>query len=157
MSNYVPDDDTDDPDDQGGREVKVVQIPRSQIRSLEKKAKERDDMAAENTRLTRQLALRDAELKLNPKQLTALERTHDGDWTPEAIKATATELGFFTPEPPPTEELEAHQRMTNASAGALAPSGDVDAQYFAELSKATTTEETMAVVARFKPQLIREQ
>lgn len=67
-----------------------------------------------------------AGLTLSDKQVNALVASHDGDWTPEAIKETATELGFVKGETPdeapaagPTAEDEAAAaRIAEATAGA---------------------------------------
>ena len=60
-----------------------------------------------------------------PAKMKALFSTHEGEYTPDALRATAQDLGFVAPPPPdvPEEETEAHDRMFRASAGA-SPTGD---------------------------------
>jgi hypothetical protein len=67
-------------------------------------------------------------LKLSPKQVKGLFAAHEGDITPDALKATAIELGFA--EPPEDEESEgdreartAAQDVQRATAGASPPGG----------------------------------
>lgn len=61
-------------------------------RKLEAKAKESTERAAQ---LERELAFHKAGLAdLTDKQVKALSAAHDGEFTPDALKATAEELGF---------------------------------------------------------------
>lgn len=104
----------------------TIRQMREHITQLEQRANEAEAKAAKADQLERQMAIRDAGLELNAKQLRALEATHEGEWTPEAIKASAAELGIgaeVTPPPPtpavPPEEMAAAQRLTNAATGAV--------------------------------------
>lgn len=76
-------------------------------RKLETKAKESTERAE---RLERELAFHKAGLaSLTDKQVKALSAAHDGEFTPEALKATAEELGFgqkASGESPPPVEVD---------------------------------------------------
>ena len=76
-------------------------------RKLETKAKESEERASQ---LERELAFHKAGLAhLSDKQVKALSAAHDGEFTPDALKATATELGFgmqTAGEPTPTADVD---------------------------------------------------
>lgn len=88
-------------------------------RILQAKADKAAELEAEVAGLKRQMAVRDAGLELNDRQRRALEATHEGDWTPEAIRNTAAELGFaaLTTQAVPADELAAMQRINQAARG----------------------------------------
>lgn len=99
------------------------------IKGLRKQAERVDAAEADAVAARRELTLHKAGLgDLSDKQLKALGAAHEGDWEPELLKATATELGFVrqpgeaetTPQIP-AAELEAHQRVANAASGELPP------------------------------------
>lgn len=99
-------------------EPNPVRQQREQIKSLEQQLKEREE----------ELALARANLDLNPKQAKALRAAHEGDWTPEALRETARELGYVPKEeepsePVPDEEVARHQQVAEAmvTGGAPAP------------------------------------
>lgn len=105
----------------------------SVIKDLRKRAERTDAAEAEADAAKRELTLHRAGLgDLSDKQLKALGAAHEGDWDPELLKATATELGFMrqpgeaetTPQIP-AAELEAHQRVANAAMGE-APAAELD-------------------------------
>jgi hypothetical protein len=82
------------------------------------------DLAAAQQRI----AVLETGLKLSPKQVKGLFAAHEGEITPDALKATAIELGFA--EPPEDEESEgdreartAAQDVQRATAGASPPGG----------------------------------
>lgn len=121
------------------------------IRDLRKKAKEADRFAVENAQLKKDLILHQAGLNsLSEKQLKALTAAHDGDWTSDGIKATATELGFYsTPQPAASSEPEnspdpAMQRVDAATGTPAQPPPDLDAK----IRAATTPGEVMALLAQ---------
>ena len=92
---------------------------------------------------TLEVNLRDAEKQvqvyktfgpaLSDKQMKALIVSHEGEFTPDALQATAAELGFVpkeTPDPTPTPEtptavsdaeMQAHQRIAEATAQGTPP------------------------------------
>lgn len=75
---------------------------------------------AENAR--RELAFTQAGLTgLSDKQVKALVATHEGEITADALKATATELGFVADKPPATDNKPAVSEQPAAVTG-----GDVD-------------------------------
>lgn len=94
------------------------------IRELREKAKRADTAEAEAQAARRELTLHKAGLgELSDKQMKALQAAHEGDWEPESLKATATELGFVKqpgePSEPqiPADEMAAHQRVAAAQTG----------------------------------------
>lgn len=108
------------------------------IRELRQKANRTEVAESKVSELQRELVVHRAGLtELSDKQLKALSAAHEGDWEPEALKATAAELGFGTttdsgqqePEPKiPAEELAAHQRVAAAATGQPpAPPATLDA------------------------------
>lgn len=99
------------------------------IRDLRQKANRTDVAEAKATELQRELVVHKAGLTdLSDKQLKALTLAHEGDWEPEALKATANELfpgamtaGEQTEPRIPDAELQAHQRVAAAASGQSAP------------------------------------
>jgi hypothetical protein len=86
----------------------------------------------------------EAGIKLTPKQLTALLATHEGEQTPEALKATATELGFYKPEPDVAPDVQAaHEAVAQVSQGAQTQPQKISADDYAN---AKTPEEVLALV-----------
>lgn len=72
----------------------------SVIKDLRAKAKRVEQAEHRAVELERKLALSEAGLSgLNDKQVKALLAAHEGDVTGDALKATATELGFGGPQP----------------------------------------------------------
>lgn len=121
------------------------------IRDLRARAKEADAAVSERDQLRREnVVLRAGLNDLTDKQLKALTAAHDGDWEPDALKATATELGFGkqteTVEEPqvPAGELESMRRMQDASRGEPPPvEGDLESR----LQQAKNPQEVMAILA----------
>jgi hypothetical protein len=98
------------------------------IRDLRKQAKESADWQSKAAALERELVVHKAGLSgLTDKQHKALAAAHEGDWEPEALKATAAELGFGPqPEQPdqpqiPADEMAAMQRVATAQGGQPPP------------------------------------
>lgn len=94
------------------------------IKQLRQKAERADAAESKAADLERELVVHKAGLTtLTDKQLKALSAAHEGDWEPDALKATAAELGFGPqpaqePEPKiPEAEAAAMQRVANASGG----------------------------------------
>ena len=94
-----------------------------QMRDLSHKAGTAQKELAE---ARKQIAVLQTGLTLKPKQVTALFAAHDGEMTPDALRATAIDLGFA--EPPEDEEapelVEARaqaQQVQRATAGASPP------------------------------------
>lgn len=118
------------------------------IRDLRDKAKRTDDAEAKVTNLERENVLLRSGLTLNDKQIKALTAAHDGDWTPEGITATATELGFSKPpdepaEPKiPTAETDAMRRAVEATGAAPPPPPDLASQ----IMQATSPDQIKALL-----------
>lgn len=129
-------DDLDSPDDEQQPEDNAV------MRELRKKADRTSAAESEAQAAKRELTLHKAGLgTLSDKQMKALMNVHEGDWEPDLLKATATELGFTQPTAPsqeqiPQGELEAHQRVAAAAGGAPPPPIDLDAALLAAKSPA---------------------
>ena len=115
-------------------EDSVVKIRRSEIKSIQKKARERDELAAELEQARadqRELAFAKAGLPLaTDKRLGYFVKGYDGELTPDAIRAAAEEAGFLQSQsdasPGQTTieeqvEREAVQSIYSASQGAGAP------------------------------------
>jgi hypothetical protein len=115
-------DDDFDADDEPAEEPqgRTVTISRKQIRRLEQKAARAD--AAE-----RELAFAKAGVDLADPKLSYFAKGYSGDLTPDAIKQEAINAGFLADPQPSNEEVErdteldAHDRLGNAAAGAGTP------------------------------------
>ena len=77
-----------------------------QFREMRRAANKSAKLSKENAALTarlaemeRQVALSSAGLTLSPKQQAALLAAHEGELERDLLRATATELGFITPDP----------------------------------------------------------
>ena len=90
-------------------------------RNLRRKAEERDRYATENETLNRRLALAEAGLALSDKQKDALLKVHDGEWTKDALLATATDLGFAQAKQEEQPDTSTHQRISEDMAGSPPP------------------------------------
>lgn len=111
----------DDEIEEAENQRKRIEVDAADWRATRKKAKDYDATAKERDEARQQLAIYDAGLtSLTQKQRAALLRTHEGEFTAEALKETAVELGFWKP-PEETDEAEedagAIQRMSEATAG----------------------------------------
>lgn len=121
--------DTSTDNDGGGG---VVTVPRSQIKVLEKQAKERSEAVARAERAERQLAFAQAGIPLNDKKFTYFLKGYDGDTDADAIREAAVEAGLLEGEaeqasPEQRQEQQAHQRMDAATRGQAVDELDVDA------------------------------
>lgn len=113
---------------------------------------QRDAATATALAATQELALHKAGLgDLTEKQMNALKGAHgDGEWTSEALKETANEIGMVksdaeqTTEPKiPDAELQAHQRVAAAAGGQpLPPPPDLTAA----IEAAQTPEEIRTIL-----------
>lgn len=113
----------------------------AEIRIWRKEAKKWKEAEPQLTKLQQEnLVLRTPGLNaLSERQMRALFATHDGEQTPDALRATAQDLGFVAaPEPEvPDAEMAAHQRLIDASAGAASVTPDPldDAAKIAQMSE----------------------
>ena len=118
MSNFDDDYEDDEPEADSG----PMRQMRKQIRDLEKQVKASQTAAQEAEQLRREnLILRTPGLnELSDRKIKALFATHDGEFTPDALKATAIDLGWVQPPEPevPDAEREAHARMEGVATGA---------------------------------------
>lgn len=118
------------------------------IRTLRRQAKKSGEFEQRATAAERELAVFKAGLAdLSDVQRKALLSTHEGDLTPDGLKATATALGFVKTaeaEPEvPAEELAQHDRLASAAAGA----GPAPKQQLEEaIANAKTPEELTSVL-----------
>lgn len=96
----------------------------------------RAEAAAEAEAAKRELAFLKAGIDLDSPGGKLLAKAYDGAPTVEAIKAAAVEYGVIQNEAPAVsaEELAAHDRVANASAGA--PTANEADELMAELDKA---------------------
>jgi hypothetical protein len=116
----------EEPQPERQKSERMVEIPRGQLRRLEKKAKRADE--AEGLRKENAL-LKSGLGELTEKQQRALFAAHDGDFTADALKATAVELRLMEAEPDTSEEegeeLDKMDRASKAAASGQAPTGRI--------------------------------
>lgn len=104
-------------------------VPRSHIRDLEAKARQAEELAAKLATMERNEAFRSAGLDPADKRASYFVKGYEGDLTPEAIKAAATEAGFIADpaqQQPAGEQgrqfvPDSMERIFAASAGSQPP------------------------------------
>lgn len=148
------DDEDEDVDDQaqngqqaqnGNREPR---LSRSDLRKLREKARKHDEMEAKLQAMERKELFRDAGVNPSDAKFKYFVKGYDGEMTVEAIQKEAAEAGLITLEPEnPPAEVEAHQKIDQAGAGAT-PSGKVDALEKLKGSEAKSLEEFIAEAQR---------
>ena len=131
-------------------ESPAIRNMRKRIKELEAEAKKANEAEARAAAAERRLAVTEAGIKLNPTQMKALASVHEGEWTPDALKATAADLGYIAPPEPevPAEELEALNRVAEAANGG-GMSASKAAEYEAAVAQAKNIEELLEVQRRF--------
>lgn len=112
------DDYSEDEDSPLGRTVKTL---RKELRKAQKELREAKEGSAAAEEARQEIALLRAGLDLKPSQIKALRAAHEGEWTAEAVRATAEDIGFATPKEDNQQELAALGRMSEASRGAGDP------------------------------------
>jgi hypothetical protein len=123
------------------------------VRDLRKKASKADKVEREAQELRTENALLKANLgTLSERQRKAILATHDGDLTPEALKATALDLGFIEAEAPapaqvPEDEQAEHQRAAEATSAAPASEATVTT-LDDKIAAARSPEELDAILAQ---------
>ena len=141
--------DYDDYDDNEPDEDSVPRGLRRRLKEAEAEAKRLSPLADENTALRQQLALAQAGISLNDTQVKALAAVHSGDWNPEAVKQTASSLGFVQAPPPAPivddPNLSAIDQIAAASAGTDPAPASRDAEIDAALDKAQSADEYLAM------------
>lgn len=116
----------------------VVTLKRSDIRALEKKARERDEFARQAEQAGRRLAFAEAGLPLGDKRISYFIKGYEGDLDTDSILAAAEEAGFLDSAPrkqlpgQTTVDQQVEQRtlqaIYSASQGAGTPQpGDMEA------------------------------
>lgn len=139
--------------DADGNEVIVpeespnVRQMRERIKELETQAQRAADLEAQFATQQREAAISGAGLELDATQRAALEAVHTGEWTPEALKATAVNLKWAQPSGPTPEELAAMQRVNDANTGGGTPPPNPEADIDARLAQAKTQAEFMEIYA----------
>ncbi|HUR52874.1 MAG TPA: hypothetical protein VMZ71_02000, partial [Gemmataceae bacterium] len=98
----LSDDNLDYDDEPEAPQQQKRQPTEADIRIWRRDAKKWADAEPKLTQLEREnLLLRTPGLNvLSERQMKALFATHDGEHTPEALRATAQDLGFVQPPPP---------------------------------------------------------
>lgn len=117
-------------------------------RLLAKAEKLQAEADAKASRLEQELLVSRAGLELSPVQMAALQAVHQGEWDVDALKATATDLGFVkaAPEPStPEPDLAGYQRLQNAAAGGSEAPG-VD--WAAAIANAQTEDEVLTIMEK---------
>jgi hypothetical protein len=124
----------------------------NEAKKFERLFKKQEKLAAEAqakaAALEQKLAVRDAGLNLTQTQLDALVKVHQGEWEPDALRQTASDLGWVQTEPEPETpepDLAGYARLTNAAGGTQeAPPAD----YLAMIHNAKTEDEVLDIVER---------
>lgn len=100
-------------------ETPNVRQMRETISRLEGEAAEARTLQAKLDSFTRNESIRAAGLELDDVKRKALEAVHAGEWTPDALKQTAVQLGWAQPPPPevPPAEQETLNRFNQAFTG----------------------------------------
>jgi hypothetical protein len=120
---------------------------RKWIRDLEKRAKDAERVRAEADEARRELAFLKAGIDLDSPQGKLFAKAYDGEFTVDAVRASATEYGVLeTPKQQiPTEEFAAMNRIASAAAG-----GQVHdpVDHVAEISAAETPQQVIEILAK---------
>lgn len=111
---------------------------------------------AEADAAKRELAFLRAGIDLDSPQGKLFAKAYDGDPTADAVKAQAQEFGLIDAPSVPAEELAAHDRFAQASAGAAAGQADEDV-YLGAIDKAESEAEVLAALAKIDPAFIDRQ
>lgn len=153
MSDYN-DDDLDTADDTQAANTdgkgwrKQLEAERAEAKAEAQRVKAEADTAR------RELAFLKAGVDLDTPQGKLLAKAYDGDPTPEAVKAYAEEYGVLQPAAAqvPVEELQAHERVAAASAGAVTQSqADL---HMSAVNNAQSIGELMQALAAADPDLV---
>jgi hypothetical protein len=99
-------------------EERTVSLKRSQIRSLEQRAKEADGLKERLAAMERKSALLESGIDLNGPTGKLFAKHYDGDVSVEAIRAAASEYGLAPAAGNEhAAELQAAKRVADAAAG----------------------------------------
>lgn len=153
MSDYQEIDD-DDLESETGETTPNTTETRDWRRKLEQDAKdgrrakqEANQAAAEASIAKKELAFLRAGIDLETPQGKLFAKAYDGEPSLDAVKAAAQEYGLLDAPSVSADELAAHDRIAQASAGSSVSQTD-DQIYFAELDKAENPEQVLAVLAK---------
>ena len=124
-----------------------VREQREHIKTLEAQLKEAEALKEELAAVKQTAAIQGAQVELNDKQRAALLAAHEGDWTPEAVRDTAVQLGWAPPPPPavPVSEVEQLGRINAAFTGANNSPPDPEAVIDSKLAQAKNPAELMEI------------
>lgn len=128
-------------------ETPSVREQREHIKTLEAQLKEADTLKDRLAAMERGVAIKGAEVELNDVQMVALEAAHKGDWTPEAVRETAVQLGWAKPPDSgvPQGEIDQLGRINDAFTGANNSQPDPEAVIDSKLGQAKTEAEFMDI------------
>lgn len=118
--------DVDDAFPEAGEDDRFKEMRRAANRAA-KLGKENAALTARLAEMERQVALTQAGLvSLNDKQTKALLAAHEGEFTKDALRTTAADLGFITltddtPDPAVEQALQTQARITAAAQGTQPP------------------------------------
>jgi hypothetical protein len=108
---YLTDDDNDE-------DERTISLKRTQIRSLEQRAKAASANEARAAKAERELALLKSGIDLSSPMGSKFVQHYDGDTTAEAVRAAAVEWGLAPASGNEhAAELQASQRVADAAAG----------------------------------------
>jgi hypothetical protein len=123
-----------------------VKQMRERITQLEAEAKRAGELEAQLAGVQRQTALQAAGITLDDVKRSALEAVHQGEWTPEALQATAVSLGWMEQKNQPTPEEQAAQARTQAAqSGGTTTPPDPEAELDARIAAAKSPEELLEI------------
>lgn len=150
-ANHMPDEDLtdDDQDDELVDDSRLVRDLRKQLKDANKALREAQEGSAKAEAMERKVAVLEAKLDLNERQQKALFASHDGEWTADALRTTAEELGFIQPSKELQDEIAAHGRVREAAQGASEVRADPVAEMDAlDMSDPQYQEKVMALVSK---------
>ncbi len=149
-----PDDDTTHDDDMQG----IPENFRERMRSLERDAKAHRSSSEENAKLQRELAFTKAGINTDDPKLGYFAKGYDGEVTAEAIRAAAESAGFLSATPDATADkadLEAYDRVSQASAGTASRTSDEDRRAALDQAAAQGREPLLAELERQGMRVVR--
>jgi hypothetical protein len=136
--------DDDDDDNQDSNSVAAL---RSEVKRLNKENRRLAALEPENASLKTTIAIRDAGLDLNERQLKALLASHEGESTPDLLRKTAEELGFAEPIPDNDPDDEAAHRQLDAARKGSTTSAN-QPSYDDEINAAQSKDEVIAIARK---------
>lgn len=123
-------------------------------RAAEDRARELEAKAAEADRASRELAFLKAGVNPDDPAARYFVKGYDGELTPDAIKAAATEARIISPAQDRQAELTAQALQQHAAIADAGRSGSVvtdDGTYAQELAQAKSLDEVIAIANRHDP------